>query len=277
MTRWLGVLLALCATPLAAQQDSLMLEAVRLVTEGQGDSARMIVQGQLRAVPATDPLYPEVLFTAGVVSADEESALAYFRRVSIEYSNSDWADQALLRLAQLSYAAGDLNAALRSADQVLLDYPFSDVRPHAAFWAARAQLDLGSTASGCRLMQQAQQQAAEDVELANRARFYMQRCSEALAPDPLDSAPQEQDPPEPEPDSGRALYSVQVAAVGSPVAADEVMRQLREAGYESHVMRDADGLLKVRVGRFGNRSEAQALARQIKTRIGGEPFVVEEP
>jgi hypothetical protein len=253
-----------------------MLEAVRLVTEGQGDSARMIVQRQLRAVSATDPFYPEVLFTAGVVSADEESALAYFRRVSIDYSNSDWADQALLRLAQLAYAAGDLNAALRSADQVLLDYPFSDVRPQAAFWAARAQLDLGSTASGCRLMQRAYQQAADDVELANRARFYLQRCSEAIA-EPADSMPEEQEPPEPAPDSGPTVYSVQVAAVGSAVAADQVMRQLREAGYDSHVMRDADGLLKVRVGRFRNRSEAQALARQIKSRIGGEPFVVEEP
>jgi hypothetical protein len=276
MIRWLGVLLVLTATPLAAQQDSLMVEAVRLVTEGQGDSARAIVQRQLRAVSERDSLYPEVLFTAGVVSADEESALAYFRRVSIEFSNSAWADRAFLRLAQFAYAAGDLNAALRSADQVLIDYPFSDVRAHAAFWAARAQLDLGSTAEGCAMMEQAQQQAGEDVELANRARFYLQRCADAFA-SPADSTQAQPDSSDTPERSGPTRYSVQVAAVGSAIAADQVMRQLREAGYDSHVMRDADGLLKVRVGRFRNRSEAQALARQIRSRIGGEPFVVEEP
>ena len=37
-----------------------------------------------------------------------------------------------------------------------------------------------------------------------------------------------------------------------------------------------DGLLKVRVGRFTSRRDADELARQLRRRLGDGPFVVEE-
>jgi cell division protein FtsN len=47
------------------------------------------------------------------------------------------------------------------------------------------------------------------------------------------------------------------------------------AGFEPRVVRD-DGLFKVRVGRFRSRSEAQQAQGELRRKLGGTPFIVEE-
>jgi hypothetical protein len=271
MTRVLvGVVVAaLIPGPRAAAQpftDSTLRKAVQLVTEGQGDSARALVRARLAATPRTDSLYPEVLFTAGLVAEHLDSALAAFRRVGIEYSDSRWADDALLRTAQLTFAARDLAASRRAADRLLSDYPQSDVRAAAAYWAARVRIEQGEVAQACTYLRQTEAEAGGDVELANRARYYLQRCTAAPAPtDAAQAAP----PP------ARLRFAVQIAAVGSADAADEVMRQAHAAGFESRVTREG-ALFKVRVGRYASRQEAQQAQAELRRKLGGSPFIVEE-
>lgn len=273
--KWIWVVLAVgvgFVRPAAAQDDSLLTAAVQLATEGQGDSARTLVQRRLDGLSPADSLYPQALYVAGVVARDAGTAMTNFRRVSIEFSSSVWADRALLRLSQLSYAAGDMTAAQRAALRVLSDYPLSTVRPEAAFWAGRAQLELGNAADGCRLLTEARHGATEDVELANRVQYHLQRCEAVLAgTDTSRGRPQPVAGP-----TARVLYSVQVAAVGTAVAADELMRALRADGYDPHVVRAEDGLFRVRVGRYPTRTDADRIANDLKRRRGGSPFVVEE-
>jgi tetratricopeptide (TPR) repeat protein len=274
-----GALILYMATPTSAQvfaqadtvlQDSLLLEAVRLATEGQGDSARALVRSRTSELSPMDSLYPAALFTAGVVAGNSDSAISYFRQVSIEHSRSPWADQALLRMAELRFASGELAAAARSAERILLDYPFSDVLPKAAYWAGRAYLELGDAERGCPLLQRAGENAGNDIELGNRSRYYLQRCPGMGAT--TDSAVHRRDQGQP---GTRTFFSVQVAAVSSVAAANEMMQALHDQGYESHVVRDEDGLFKIRVGRFADRSEAQSLVAELKSKVGGQPFVVE--
>lgn len=268
MSRWSLLLwFWVAASPLAAQQDSLMREAVRLATEGQDDTAQAIVRTRLRSTQPGDPSYPEILFTAGVIARDPDSARSYFRRVSIEYSASRWADQSLLRIAQLAYGMGDFDAAERAAERVLTDYPFSEIRAGAAFLLARMHLDRRDVTIGCTYLAQARRESGDNVELANRAAFYIQRCENAENP------PQPNDEPD-QPRTGNPTYSVQVAAVSSVAATDEIMRGLQRAGYEAEVIREG-GLFKVRVGRFVRREQAERLRDELVRQMGGQPFVVE--
>jgi TPR repeat protein len=267
MSRWLLAAVCLIAPPVAAQQDSLMLEAVRLATEGRGDSARAIVTGRLAVVSPTDSLYAEILYTGGVVSNDPHAALTYFRRVAIEYSNSPWADRALMRLAQISYAGADLDGTIRAAERVLVDYPLSPVRSEAAFLAARAYLDQHDTQTGCRLLDQARNEAGANVEIMNRAAFYLQRCADVLAADSVGGPPPSQRPTQ------AAGFTVQVAAVGNAAAADELMQALERAGYDATVIRE-EALYKVRAGSFRTRNEATEFAAVMRQEFGGRPFVV---
>jgi hypothetical protein len=273
MKRAVLTLTTLClATPLAAQQDSALAAAVQLATEGQGDSARALVARRMAGLIPTDPLYAEALFAAGIVAGNAERSMNYFRRVSIEYASSAWADRALLRMAQLAFAGGDAASAQRAAQKIITDYPLSAVLGEAKFWAGRSLLELGNPQDGCLLLGQAEADAGPDVELANRVRYHLQRCS-ALARG--DSAQPPTAPPPPR--TGGPVYSVQVAAVGSAAAADELLRSLRASGYDdTHVVRTPDGLFKVRVGRYPQREDAQRVAAEVKQRLGGSPFVVEE-
>jgi tetratricopeptide (TPR) repeat protein len=265
--------LAITAGAARAQSDSLFADtllnaAVRLATGGQSDSARALVRGRLAALSPTDAGYPAALYAAGLVAGSAESALTYFRRVSIEYTQSPWAAPALVRLAQYAYAGGDFATAVTSADRVLRDYPVTPARAGAAFWAGRAHLELNELSEACTRMQQAADEAGADVELGNQARFYLQRCT-AAPPPPADTA-------------GVAAakgtqFSVQVGAVRSAAAANDLMRRLTQYGFQTRVVRDPDGLLKIRVGPYKTRAEAQRASSRLKTRLGGSPFVMEEP
>jgi hypothetical protein len=276
--------LAVCAAPLAAQTpgDSTLMAAVRLVTEGQGDSARALVRQRLRQLSPTDTLYAEALFVAGVVAGHLDSATTYFRRVAIEHSFSPWAPQAMLRIAQLAFAQADYATAARSVNRILLDYPQSSVTPHAAYWAARVHLEQNELAPACRFLRQARAGATEDVELANRADFYLQRCAGiADAPDtaatPADTTRRDSVAiAAPPPAQGPVRFAVQVAAVRSVAAADDMMRRVTALGHQPRVVRDPDGLLRIRVGRFATRGAAEALQRTLRDQLGGQPFIVEE-
>jgi hypothetical protein len=274
MKRVLFSILLLSATPLAAQQDSTLAVVVQLATEGRSDSARALVRQRLAQLTPGDSIYPGALFVAGVIASDRDSALTYFRRVSIEFPRSPWADSAYLRLAQLAFAAGDADATVRASERILTDYPLSALRPEASLWAGRAHLELGSAAEGCQLLLQARDAAGVDIELANRAAYHIQRCAAVLATP--DSTGADTVQPVRPPPTGPPVFSVQVAAVQTPAAADQVMRSLVDAGYEPHVVRDADGLFKVRVGRYADRGAAQRMVTTLRRDIGGSPFVVEQ-
>ncbi len=280
-----GLAVGALPSALRAQQDSLLADstlaqAARLATGGQGDSARALVRARLRAVPPGDSLFPGVLYAAGLVAVNADSALNYFRRVSIEYSTSRWAAPSLLRLAQYAYATGDFTGALTSAQRVLTDYPVSPARPAAAYWAGRAQIELKNVAAACGLLQLAEAEAGTDVETANQARFYLQRCS-AITSAPAESTATAANPPAAAAPAksppAAAGFEVQVAAIRSAAAADELMRKLRQYGYDPRVVRDPDGLFKVRVGHYRTRTGAQRVVSELKRRLGGTPFVVEEP
>jgi cell division septation protein DedD len=72
------------------------------------------------------------------------------------------------------------------------------------------------------------------------------------------------------------MYTVQIAALQSASAADELMRLLHAAGYPEVRVVQEGGFLKVRVGRFARRGDAAALVPELARKFGGTPFVAEE-
>jgi cell division protein FtsN len=56
-----------------------------------------------------------------------------------------------------------------------------------------------------------------------------------------------------------------------------MLTRLKVMGFEARVVRDSTGFFKVRVGRYLTRDEAQRAQRRLKQRVGGQPFVVDEP
>lgn len=288
----LAVTICLTVCPsnrLIAQSDPRLKAAVDLAQSGQVDSARAIVRRLLATMSTSDTAYPQALYTQGMLAADAPTVTANLQRVVVEYGQSPWAANALMRLAQLAYTQGDPASALQAVQRLRRDYPDSPVKPRADFWGAKADFDLRNETEGCQLIQEALAGAGTDVEFKNQVSFYAARCPGAApppAPTPaaVPAPPPASTPSTPSvtpsasaPDSGKTTYAVQVLAVKSAADVDALLTRLKVMGYEGRVVRDSTGFFKVRVGHYATRPEAIRAQGQLKARLGGQPFVVSEP
>lgn len=282
------LVMALSAAPalrLSAQSDPRLLAAVAQAQQGQGDSARAAVTTILNATPTSDPLYAEALYTIGRIAANTGDMQKAMLRVAIEFAGSPWADNALLQLAQLSYANGDLPGTERNLERLRSDYPNSDVLAPASLWAARAYFAQGNSVAGCSWLQAGIGAVGNNIELANQLQFLDGRCQsvDSTAQHPDTSKPQTPDTTRPaapastSAPSGPAAttYAVQVAAFKTEAQAATVEGMLAHDGYPPHVVKDADGSFKVRVGNFPTKAGATALAAKLRAKYG-QVFVVEE-
>jgi septal ring-binding cell division protein DamX len=268
---------------LSAQSAPQLVAAVKLAQDGQGDSARAELTRMLEATPGGDTLYPQILYTLGMVADNTEDRQRMFQRVVIEYSTSDWADESLFRLAQVAYAASDWPTATRYLDRIRADFPGSPLLGYAALYGARAQFQTGDAAAACRWITDGLGRARES-ELRQALEAERQRCTESAI------AAAQNRPAEPQaPDNTRttapaaapqstigapgARYRVQVAAVGSRAAADDLVAKLRDMNVEGLVVRDG-ALYKVRAGAYQSREEAGRAAEALRARFGGQPFIV---
>ena len=258
--------------PARAQQDPRLLDALRLAQEGRSDSARAMVNQLLQATSPSDTLYPQMLYTLGLVSGNLTDMRRLYSRVVVEHQFSSWADDALYRLALLDYAAGSFTDAIRQFEQLGADYPDSPLIGPASEWAARSYFDQKKPRDGCRWLALGLPRTGEDVELKNRLDYLNGRCATLAA----DTAPAAAESTRAEPAKPRSGYGVQLAAVNSQAAADKLLADLKSLSLPGYVV-PAGALYKVRAGPFADRAAADAAKAKVKTRFGGSPFVVQEP
>jgi hypothetical protein len=289
LERWnvgtLVILLSIIpAFHLSAQTDARLVEALRLAQSGQVDSGRAMVRRMLATLPAADSVYPQTLLAAAKIAPDASTVANHLNRIVLEYGFSPWADDALLLLTQLYFAQRDAPQTIQAAERLNRDYPDSPLRARAGFSAARAYFEMKNEARGCALIHQALSGSGDDVEFRNQVSFYAARCSAPVAATPPPATPLAPPPGTPVDTSrpavpaGARLFAVQVLAVKSAAQVDDMLTRLKVMGFEdARVVRDTSGLFKVRVGRFATREEAQRVQRRLRTRVGGQPFVVEEP
>jgi hypothetical protein len=278
------ILLLWLPATLFGQQDPRLVSAVRLAQEGQSDSARKVAGRLLVSLQPTDSLYPEVLYTMGILAATEEERRLYLRRVIVDHSVSPWADDALLSMVQLEYATGNTEGAARDAERLVRDYPGSPVAATGALWGARAAGDRRDGATACRLADAGLQAVGTNVELRNQLEFQRQRCAGLVAMaeqtarrDSAAAGREASRTATPAPPPGRRSgWYVQVSAVRTRAAGDQELRRLARVEYQGVVIQES-GLYKVRAGPFATRQEAASALTKIKARLGGTPFVTRVP
>ena len=283
------LLLLLLGVPAAleAQTDPRLVAAVRLAQDGMSDSARAVAGRIFATLQPTDSLYPEALYTLGLLAATERERRLHLRRVAVDYGQSVWADDALLQLAQLDYATGNPAGTVRQIDQLLRDYPASPLGGPAAFWGARAAGDLRDAATACRLAEAGLALVGQDIELKNQLEFQKQRCQgiAAMAADSVRRAAadsiaraQADSAARARTRTARSGWFVQISAVATQAAANTEGDRIKRAGYTPVVVREG-GYYKLRVGAFRSREDAATALTQLKTRLGGNvrPFLVRVP
>jgi len=271
----LGVFLGLAfARPAQAQTDPRLVDVLRIAQEGASDSARGIVTRLLQQTPPTDSVYPQMLYTMGLVSRSVDEMRRNYTRVAVEYTNSPWADDAIYRLALLDYASGNLASATRQLDRIRNDYPDSPLLAPAAEWAARAFFEQKKVAEGCTWLALGIEHAGDDIELKNRLDYLNGRCSVQGPVAPPTATPDSATKPAPAP--ARTGFGVQVGAVNTQAAADKLAKDLKDAGFTPYIVKEGP-LFKVRAGPYPDRARALQAAEQVRRKLNRSPFVVKEP
>ena len=176
-----GAALALAARDAAAQSDPRLVGAVRQAQSGQVDSARAALRRLAAATPATDQLYPEILYSIALTAADVTERERNLQRVAVEYPLSPWADDALLLLAQSDYAGGNLPGTARDLEKIRRDYPASPVLPRAAVWAARTYFDMRNQRTACEWVLAGLRRRDADAETHAQLRSQVPRCGTLIA------------------------------------------------------------------------------------------------
>jgi cell division septation protein DedD len=289
-------LFAFAPGTLAAQQGMptrpAFQQVIRLAQDGYGDSARTIISRIIDRTAVTDSAYPEALYTAATVARSGEDMRLLFSRVTLEFSRSSWADDAMLRLAQLDYGSGNPEQAVTRIRRFMNDYPTSPVLPIAALWGARAAFERQQAATACDWLARGVAAAGDDVESRNQLEFARSRCTgtpvdapmpatTASAPPPMSRdtargrAGSTTTTPAPPPATNRvdAPWRIQVGALTDEAAIRRTIQQIEQAGFTAYRVAGPNGMTKIQAGPFATRDATQAQLAKVKAAVRGDGFV----
>lgn len=208
------------------------------------------------------------LWYRALLTVDASLAEMDYRRLVVEFPGSDYAEEALLRLARGAATVGDVAAAHRYLDILVQDYPGS---PHRL--EARSLRDrLGQAPETPADAPDAG--AAAEVTLPDPAVVQDTTVAEdpparedtAITRDTVAEAADEPPPePEPDPTPDPGNYAVQLGAFSSPDGARAMADQARDEGLEVRVVvvRGSE-YFRVRLGAFPSREAAEERAREVE-------------
>lgn len=181
------------------------------------------------------------LWLRGRLTVDPTQADLDFRRLVIEYPGGPYSDQALFRLAQSAWAAGDSVAAVAHTERLAVEYPGSPVRREADAWLATAgPLPPRRGAEPTPAATDAPSpEGTFTVQLGafssrSRAESLLARVADAGVEGRLATVP------------GSDLIRVRVGVFDSAEGADAILKRLRDLGLTAALARDAHREQRVR-------------------------------
>jgi cell division septation protein DedD len=274
--------------------DSVFLRAKQLVLNGNGAAGRLLVDSVVAASTPDTPAYAEALYWRATLAAESADAERDFRRIVVEYPLSRHANDALLQLGQSEAARGDRPAAAAHLERYLLENPQSPDRAKIGLQVVRLAFDVNDAYHGCTTLGRVMKDVPSDaVEMRNQLAYYSPRCAGVdtlhapgtAMPDsvptaaPPTAAPPTRPPTRPRPgnatprDTSAAphstkaagKYTLQVAAYTSRSEAEALARKLKSRGLEARVT-GTSKLFRVRIGRYLSHAEAAAAAKTLKAK-----------
>jgi cell division protein FtsN len=142
------------AASAAHAQDGTLDRVQNLINTGRLTDARNTLAQwhTTNGAPTSDATPADrarALFLTGVLSSDPDDAEDAFVGVVLTYPSSAVAPEALLRLGQALYTAGETDRAVSYLERLQSDYPGAAARETGALWLTRAQLAAGDAADAC--------------------------------------------------------------------------------------------------------------------------------
>jgi len=218
------------------------------------------------------------LWLRALLTVDPEMATLDYQRLVVGYPGGPYSDQALMRLAMIAGSIGDLLVATGYYRSLLQDYPLSSdrVRVRQLLLEHSEEIEAAEAQAAVEEQASVEAQVGAEAGVAEQDTFskvdseaeVVEAPSEVVAQDSLvqSDAPAEK--------VGR--HAVQFGAFSTEERAERLAGTLAAAGFETRVVRvEGSRLVRVRVGRFAERSAASELMAEID-QLGYEAAVVSD-
>lgn len=241
-------LLALCTRPAGAQGRGDLHALADKAKAGAADDVRAL----LPSLRSSHPDKAGVLFLDAMTQTDAEKAVELYQRIADEHRGSEWADDALYRLYQYSFAVGAYRTARTYTDRLATEHPKSPFLSREQGAAANGKAASPQTSSPARA-------SAKEGDGASSA--------SAKKPDGTKSG-----------GGGETQgYAVQVGAFSRKADAEKLSSELRGKGYTAYIREktvSGKTVQAVWLGMFTEFSQAQAFARKFKEQQKIDAIVV---
>ena len=263
-----AVLLLAVPAPAAGQADQEGLEGLgsvdALAAAGRTEEARAVLETwwDSERTRSSRRDRQRGLWLRAVLTVDPGMASLDYQRLVVGYPGGPYSDEALVRLAMIAGSDADLLGAAGYYRTLLQDYPRSPERVRARQWLSDHSEEIEEAEEAVALP------GVEEPEPAE---------PDAGVQNPVEE-PAEQEAPEQEEAPAEEVvgYAVQLGAFSTEERADRFAETLAQAGLETRVVRvEGSPLLRVRVGRFAERSAASELMAAID-RLGYDAAVVSD-
>ena len=231
--------------------------------QGRGDIAALVDKAKTGAIDEVRTLLPGlkkshpdkagVLFLDAVTESNAERAVELFQRIADEHRSSAWADDALYRLYQYSFAVGAYRTARSYTERIAAEHPKSP-------FLTRDQKDASATAvSGATTPSVPKSSTAAPALGATKPRTDAKAVSDASQSGASQS------------------YAVQVGAFSRQADAEKLAAELKEKGYTAYLREktvSGKTVQAVWLGIFPDFTQAQAFARKLKDQQKIDAIVV---
>ena len=105
--------------------------------------SRQELRNRIHIISSKFPNSPVPLFLAAYTEENADRAFELYKQIIEQYPNSQFTDEALLRIAQYYYAIGSYINARQYASNLATEFPESAYVPEAKFLAARCLIATG--------------------------------------------------------------------------------------------------------------------------------------
>jgi len=258
----------------ATRADSVFARARRLVNEGAGTEGRALIDSLVRSTKDGSAERADALYWRAALAPDAAAAQRDYVLITVDYSLTPRAADALLGLAQLEYARGDRAAARRHLERMVLEHPQATSITEAWYWLGRTRIDLGDVAAGCQALDSARKALpASEVERRNMVDYAAQSCRNlppagATPPaPPTVTAPPSTTTTATASAATRGAWTVQVAAFKTKAEGERLVSSLKARGHEARVIEPFGSgatLYRVRIGFYATRADAVAVVAKLK-------------
>ncbi len=228
------------------------------VQSGRTDEALSFIQNSTN-LPET----PELFFLQGLLEKDGELAVNYYERIIRSYPESEYVDDAMMKLGEYYYSSGLYVQAANWFRNVADDHP-----------------DYPYIKMTAKLLLKSLEIAGENELVREYTNKFMEKMPDLWDNDiqlksPARGAKYQVRPPA----AGKGEFVIQVGAFGKREGADSRAELLNKNGFPARVEQIHSGgktLNAIFVGNYATREEAEAVKSKIRTELGLDSFIVKK-